>query len=109
MKNFFTFFNYDRLLGKFFFSNCKRKLHDFCIVRRDSPLLYKPAGFAFRLCQTCFHKNIKNGDFTVGGYIADVAKKLGGSIKATGFIRFVKGEGIEKRVDDFAAEVASMM
>ena len=45
----------------------------------------------------------------VGGYIADVAKKLGGSIKATGFIRFVKGEGIEKRVDDFAAEVASMM
>ena len=45
----------------------------------------------------------------VGGYIADVAKKLGGSIKATGFIRFVKGEGIEKRVDDFAAEVASMI
>ena len=48
-------------------------------------------------------------DGDVAGYIADVAKKLGGSIKATGFVRFEKGEGIEKRNDDFAAEVASMM
>ena len=45
----------------------------------------------------------------VGGYINDVAKKLGASIKATAFIRFAKGEGIEKKADDFAAEVASMI
>ena len=48
-------------------------------------------------------------DGNVAGYIADVAKKLGGSIKAVSFVRFEKGEGIEKRNDDFAAEVASMM
>ena len=34
---------------------------------------------------------------------------LGAEIKATGFVRFAKGEGIEKKTDDFAAEVASMM
>ncbi len=46
---------------------------------------------------------------SVGGYIADVAKKLGCDIKATGFVRLAKGEGIEKKVDDFAAEIASMV
>ncbi len=46
---------------------------------------------------------------TVGGYIADVAKKLGANITITGFTRFAKGEGIEKKADDFAAEVASMV
>ncbi len=48
-------------------------------------------------------------DGNVGGYVADVAKKLGAAIKVTGFIRFAKGEGLQKREDDFAAEVASMM
>ena len=46
---------------------------------------------------------------SVGAYIANVAKTLGAEIKATGFVRFAKGEGIEKKADDFAAEVASMM
>ena len=57
--------------------------------------------------QTFVRSDLFDGD--VAGYIADVAKKLGGSISATGFVRFEKGEGIEKRNDDFAAEVASMM
>ena len=46
---------------------------------------------------------------SVGAYIANVAKTLGAQIKATGFVRFAKGEGIEKKADDFAAEVAGMM
>ncbi len=45
----------------------------------------------------------------VAGYIAKVAKELGADIKATSFVRFEKGEGIEKRVDNFADEVAGMM
>ena len=45
----------------------------------------------------------------VSGYIASVAKALGSDIKATSFVRFEKGEGIEKKQDDFAAEIASMM
>ena len=46
---------------------------------------------------------------SVSGYVANVAKAIGADIKVTGFTRLAKGEGIEKKVDDFAAEVASMM
>lgn len=52
---------------------------------------------------------VKDSSMTVGAYTQAVAKKLGGSIKVTKFVRFEKGEGIEKRQDDFAAEVASMV
>lgn len=52
---------------------------------------------------------VKDGDMNVAKYVASVAKELGTDIKVTGFIRYAKGEGLEKREDDFAAEVASMM
>ena len=46
---------------------------------------------------------------SVEGYIADAAKKLGGKVKFVDAIHFVKGEGIEKKQEDFAAEVAAQM
>ena len=46
---------------------------------------------------------------SVEGYIADAAKKLGGSVKFVDAVHFVKGEGIEKKEEDFAAEVAAQM
>ncbi len=49
-----------------------------------------------------------DGDITVGKYIENTAKELGAEIKLTKFVRFEKGEGIEKRVNDFGAEVAAM-
>ena len=52
---------------------------------------------------------VKDNSLTVGKYTEATAKKLGGSIAIKKFIRFEKGEGIEKRQDDFAAEVASMV
>ena len=52
---------------------------------------------------------VKDGDLTVAQYTAKVAKDLGGEIKIVKFARFQKGEGLEKRADDFAAEVASMV
>ncbi len=52
---------------------------------------------------------VMDGDMTVGQYVAKTAKELGSEIKITSFVRFEKGEGIEKRVDDFAAEVAGMV
>ena len=52
---------------------------------------------------------VKDSDMTVGQYTAKVAKDLGGDIKVIKFTHFVKGEGLEKRSDDFAAEVASMV
>ncbi len=45
----------------------------------------------------------------VNGYVNSVAKALGADIKVSSFVRFAKGEGIEKKVDDFAAEIASMV
>ena len=50
-----------------------------------------------------------DGDLTVGQYVNSVAKELGGEVKVASFVRFEKGEGIEKRVDDFANEVAGMI
>lgn len=50
-----------------------------------------------------------DGDLTVGKYVESVAKQLGGSIKISEFVRYEKGEGIQKREDDFAAEVAGMV
>ena len=52
---------------------------------------------------------VKDDSLTVGKYVAASAKELGGNIKVTGFVRFDKGEGIEKREDDLAAEVAKMV
>ena len=48
-------------------------------------------------------------DGSVEGYIADAAKKLGGSVKFVNAVHFIKGEGIEKKEEDFAAEVAAQM
>ena len=52
---------------------------------------------------------VMDGDITVGKYVENTAKALGADIKLVDFVRMEKGEGIEKRVDDFAAEVASMV
>lgn len=46
---------------------------------------------------------------TVDGYVKDVAKKLGADVKVKSFIRYAKGEGLQKREDNFAAEIASMV
>ena len=52
---------------------------------------------------------VKENSMTVSEYINSVAKTLGGDIKVVDFARYEKGEGIQKREDDFAAEVASMI
>lgn len=51
---------------------------------------------------------VKDADVNVGQYTANMAKELGGDIKIVAFTRYEKGEGLEKRQDDFASEVASM-
>ena len=45
----------------------------------------------------------------VAGYIADAAKKLGGKVTFVDAIHYIKGEGIEKKEEDFAAEVAAQI
>ncbi len=51
---------------------------------------------------------VKEDDIKVGAYIARVAKELGGKIAVVEFYRFEKGEGIQKREEDFAAEIAKL-
>ena len=46
---------------------------------------------------------------TVEAYIADAAKKLGGSVKFVDAVRFERGEGIEKKEENFADEIAKMV
>ena len=50
---------------------------------------------------------VKENKISVEKHVAEVAKELGGKIKVVKFVRYERGEGIEKREDDFAAEVAA--
>ena len=52
---------------------------------------------------------VKENKTSVEKHVAEVAKQLGGKITIKAFTRFATGEGIEKKEDDFAAEVASMI
>ncbi|MCL2884571.1 MAG: translation elongation factor Ts [Oscillospiraceae bacterium] len=52
---------------------------------------------------------VKNGDITVAQYIDEKSKEAGGRIAVAAFTRFEKGEGLQKREDNFADEVAGMM
>ena len=52
---------------------------------------------------------VKEDSLTVAKYVAQTAKEFGGSIKVTAFHRFDKGEGIQKREENFAEEIAKMV
>ena len=70
----------------------------------------KMAAFYKEICllqQEFVRADLFKGD--VAGYIADAAKKLGGKVTFVNAIHYTKGEGIEKKVDDFAAEVAAQV
>lgn len=80
----------------------------------------KPANIAEKMVQgriSKFYKEVclveqafvKDADKTILQYTNDVAKDLGGAITITKFVRFEKGEGLEKREDNFADEVANMV
>lgn len=51
---------------------------------------------------------VKDGKLTVAQYAEKVAKEQGGTVKIAKFVRFEKGEGIEKKQENFAEEIAKM-
>jgi elongation factor Ts len=51
---------------------------------------------------------VMNPDQTIEQLVAETAKQVGSPVSLKGFVRFALGEGVEKKTDDFAAEVASM-
>ncbi len=70
----------------------------------------KMAAFFKEICllqQEFVRSDLFQGD--VAGYIADAAKKLGGKVTFVDAIHYTKGEGIEKKEEDFAAEVAAQI
>ena len=70
----------------------------------------KIAAFYKEICllqQEFVRADLFKGD--VAGYIADAAKKLGGKVTFVDAIHYTKGEGIEKKEEDFAAEVAAQI
>ena len=52
---------------------------------------------------------VKEDNMKVGKYVADTAKALGGDIKVVAFHRYDKGEGLQKREENFAEEIAKMV
>ena len=52
---------------------------------------------------------VKDDSLTVGKYVEATAKEFGAAIKVIGFTRFEKGEGLQKREDDLADEVAKLI
>ena len=70
----------------------------------------KLAAFYKEICllqQEFVRSDLFKGD--VAGYIADAAKKLGGKVTFVDAIHYIKGEGIEKKEDNFAEEVAAQI
>ena len=70
----------------------------------------KIAAFFKDICllqQDFVRSDLFQGD--VAGYIADASKKLGGKATFVNAIHYIKGEGIEKKEEDFAAEVAAQI
>ena len=61
--------------------------------------------------RTCLTEQayVKDDDMTVGQYVAATAKEFGGKIELAGFWCYERGEGLEKREDNFGDEIASML
>lgn len=68
----------------------KKELKDVCLLEQD-------------------YVKAEDGKQTVAQYVAQVAKETGADLKIRKFVRFETGEGLEKKNEDFAAEVAAQM
>ena len=51
---------------------------------------------------------VMNPDQTIEQLVADTGKALGSTLTVKGFTRLALGEGVEKKTEDFAAEVAAV-
>lgn len=58
-------------------------------------------------CLIC-QEYVKEDKLTVKQYLESVSKQIGSEVKCESFVRFEKGEGIEKKEEDYAAEVAKL-
>ena len=54
-------------------------------------------------------KFVKNSDQTVAQYVAETAKAIGKEVQIVSMLRYEVGEGLEKKEENFAEEVAKQM
>ena len=52
---------------------------------------------------------VRDGSMSIKQVIAEVSKQVGAPITVSRFVRYEMGEGIEKRVDNFAEEIAAQL
>lgn len=78
----------DNILEKMIVGRLNKELKEFCLVDQAY---------------------VKDGDLTVGKYLEQVSKEVGGKVDVKKFVRFETGEGLEKKEDNFAEEVARQM
>ena len=78
----------ENIIAKMIEGRLKKEMKEFCLVEQPY---------------------VKDGDLTVKKYIDSVAKEVGAPIEITRFVRFETGEGLEKKDENFADEVAKAM
>ena len=78
----------DNILEKMIAGRLNKELKEFCLVDQAY---------------------VKDGDLTVGKYLEQVSKEAGGKVEVKKFVRFETGEGLEKKEENFAEEVARQM
>lgn len=78
----------DAIIEKMIIGRLNKELKEFCLVDQAY---------------------VKDGDLTVGKYLEAVSKEVGGKVEVRKFVRFETGEGLEKKEENFAEEVAKQM
>lgn len=78
----------DNIIDKMIVGRLNKELKEFCLVDQAY---------------------VKDGDITVKQYLENVSKEVGGKVEVVKFVRFETGEGLEKKEENFAEEVARQM
>ena len=89
-------------------------------IQNDEKLKNKPAAVIEKMIvgrlekfydNNCLNHQqyVREENMKVKDYTDSVAKELGGEIKVVSFIKYERGEGIEKREDDFAGEIEKLV
>lgn len=109
----------DKYLFNFLSDEAKAKLAELAVADKDNIAENKifkgmiEGRISKQLKEACLmdqtYVKAEDGKQTVGKYIAEVAKAAGANVAIKKLIRFETGEGIEKKQEDFAAEVAAQM
>ncbi len=78
----------DNIIEKMIVGRLKKEMKEICLLEQ---------------------KYVKDGDMTVKQYVESVGKSVGSAVELTRFVRFETGEGLEKKEENFADEVAKAM